>query len=344
VELKECDAFTETLKVTVSSAARMNIDKLIESLGGSVDSICNELNMPMEDVTGPPHAILASDVVKLLNYCAKTLGADDFGLRLSTFQDMSVLGQVWPLIQNAATVRELVKDLERYFVLFTQALYVKCEQHTDGIRLMFGVLGTHRTKDKQVIEHGLGLINREIRTLAAAPDWQSKMVQLRFSQPEKIALHHHIFGKNVYFNQDVNAIFFDNDFLSRKIVASDPNHRKIIKPFVEEDLVKQATPVLRQVEMLIRDSLPNETVTLSSIAIKMAMSERTLQRHLDTKKASFSAILDRVRKDISLNYLRQSDLSVLQISEIIGYKNLSTFSRSFKRWTGKSPRQIRVHI
>lgn len=344
MEHKKKDAFTETLKATVSNTALLNIDKLIENLGGSVEAICSDLNMSTEDLTGPPHPICAGDVIKLLNYCADKFESHDFGLRLSTLQDMSVLGQVWPLIQNAATVSDLLRDLERYFVLFAPAMYLKCEQHNEGVRLTYGVLGTHRTKDKQVIEHGLGLLSREIGNLTAAPNWQPKMVQLRFTQPENILLYKQVFGKNLHFNQDVNAIFFDEDFFSQKIVGSNPDHRKLIVPFVEVNRSKLALTTLRQVEMLIRDCLPNEAVTLQKIANKMAMSERTLQRHLDAEKANFSIMLDRVRKDIALNYLKQSELSILQISEIVGYKNLSTFSRSFKRWTGKNPRQIRVHI
>jgi AraC-like DNA-binding protein len=336
------DAFSDALMATVSSSSRLNIDKLIKNLGGSVESICSELGMSMDDITGPPRTIFAGDAIRLLNYCAKVLDVEDFGLRLSTLQSMAVLGPVWPLLQNAQTVRDLLIDLERYFVLFTQAMYVKCENINKDIRLTFGISGTHRTKDKHVVEHGLGLLCREIRTLANAPNWHPKIVQLRFSKPQNMNIYHRVFGPNVYFNQDINAIFFDDHFLASKIEGANPSHREIIQPLIEECRLKQSVSVIREVEILIRNNLPTEPCTLSSIALKMSMSERTLQRNLDGSNVTFSSLLGRVRKDIALNYLRQSDLSVLQISEILGYKNLSTFSRSFKRLTGKSPRQIRA--
>lgn len=336
------DAFSDVLMASISSSSRLNIDKLIEHLGGSVESICSELSISMDDVTGPPHDIPAGDVIRLLNYCSKTLNSCDFGLRLSTLQSMAVLGPVWPLIQNAQTVRDLLKDLERYFVLFTQAMYVKCESLGKDMRISFGVSGSHRSKDKQVVEHGLGLFCREIRTLSTVSDWHPKMVQLRFSQPSDMALYHRVFGPNIQFNQDINAIYFDDYFLSSKIIKANSNHRQLIQPLIEEYRLKQSISFTRQVEILMRDTIPTEPCTLSNIALKMSMSERTLQRNMDAENVTFSSLLDRVRKDIALNYLRQSDLSILQISEILGYKNLSTFSRSFKRSTGKSPSQVRA--
>jgi AraC-like DNA-binding protein len=336
------DAFSDVLMASISSSSRLNIDKLIENLGGSVEPICSELGISMDDVTGPPHPIPAGDVIRLLNYCAKTLNADDFGLRLSTLQSMAVLGPVWPLIQNAQTVRDLLNDLEKYFVLFTQAMYARCETLGKDMRVSFGVSGSHRSRDKHVVEHGLGLVCREIRSLSTVPDWHPKMVQLRFSEPCDLTLYHQVFGPNIHFNQDINAIFFDDYFLSSRIVHANASHRKLIQPLIEEYRIKQSVSFTRQVEMLIRDTIPTEPCTLSNIALKMSMSERTVQRNLDADNVTFSSLLDRVRKDIALNYLRQSDLSVLQISEILGYKNLSTFSRSFKRATGKSPSQVRT--
>jgi hypothetical protein len=56
---------------------------------------------------------------------------------------------------------------------------------------------------------------------------------------------------------------------------------------------------------------------------------------------SYQMLLDDVRQELAIWYLRQTDLSVEAIAERLGYSDTSNFSRTCKRWFGLTPRQIR---
>jgi len=71
------------------------------------------------------------------------------------------------------------------------------------------------------------------------------------------------------------------------------------------------------------------------------MSPRTLQRRLADDGASFGLILDEVRADLAATYLRESDLSVAEVAEILQYSQTSALSRAFRRWRDLSPRRAR---
>ena len=72
-------------------------------------------------------------------------------------------------------------------------------------------------------------------------------------------------------------------------------------------------------------------------------SSRSLQRHLTHQSTSFSRMLDAVRADLALKYLRQSELAVADIAEILGFSETSALTRAFSRWYGHSPRRERNH-
>jgi len=77
------------------------------------------------------------------------------------------------------------------------------------------------------------------------------------------------------------------------------------------------------------------------VADYMMLSRRTLQRHLADEGTSFQQLLKNTRKTMATRYLRESDVSLTQLSGMLGYGDLVAFSRAFHRWYGKSPRQWR---
>ncbi|MBW1996657.1 MAG: helix-turn-helix transcriptional regulator [Deltaproteobacteria bacterium] len=71
------------------------------------------------------------------------------------------------------------------------------------------------------------------------------------------------------------------------------------------------------------------------------MSARTLQLKLRAENTCYQTLLDELRKDIAVNYLRRRELSVAEISYFLGFSEPRSFSRTFKRWTGITPGEFR---
>jgi AraC-like DNA-binding protein len=73
----------------------------------------------------------------------------------------------------------------------------------------------------------------------------------------------------------------------------------------------------------------------------MRLSARTLQRRLTAEQTSFDHIVDEVRADLAVSYLRDSKLTVAAVAEILQFSETSALSRAFRRWYGLAPAQIR---
>lgn len=77
--------------------------------------------------------------------------------------------------------------------------------------------------------------------------------------------------------------------------------------------------------------------TLDRLAVSFGMTERTLRRRLREEGMPFRDLLDRVRQDLCGLYFLEDRRSLGEIAFLLGYSELSAFTRAYKRWHGRPP-------
>ena len=92
-----------------------------------------------------------------------------------------------------------------------------------------------------------------------------------------------------------------------------------------------------RVRTVLGEALPAGVATSDQVARRLNMSKRSLQRRLTEEGTSFKEVLTQVRSDLARRYLRDSDLSVPEISHLLGFRENSSFFRAFQNWTGTTP-------
>jgi AraC-like DNA-binding protein len=90
--------------------------------------------------------------------------------------------------------------------------------------------------------------------------------------------------------------------------------------------------------------LPHGKAHVSDVARRLGISSRTLSRKLHDEGAAFAEILDDFRKALAKRYLNEHELQVSEIAWLLGYRELSSLTHAFKRWTGMTPKQFRSSI
>lgn len=80
---------------------------------------------------------------------------------------------------------------------------------------------------------------------------------------------------------------------------------------------------------------------LESIARRLAMSPRTLQRRLRDQGFLFNDVLDAMRFRAAKSYLAQGDIAGSEVAYLLGFAEQSSFNRAFKRWSGQTPTDYR---
>jgi AraC-like DNA-binding protein len=92
---------------------------------------------------------------------------------------------------------------------------------------------------------------------------------------------------------------------------------------------------------LIDALLPGGYPPIEQVARLLCTSRRTLQRVLSETNDGYSNLVDRCRRKAACESLGQTQKPMREIAKTLGYRDASSFSRAFRRWTGTMPRAYR---
>ncbi len=98
---------------------------------------------------------------------------------------------------------------------------------------------------------------------------------------------------------------------------------------------------LADVRAAICEQLRVNDASLAAVARRLATSTRALQRRLLQSGVRYTALLDETRATAARTYLLQPGRSVGEVASLLGFTQLSSFTRAFRRWTGGAPNDYR---
>lgn len=108
------------------------------------------------------------------------------------------------------------------------------------------------------------------------------------------------------------------------------------------DELEKDSSFAAKVRAVLFEILPMGKSAIDDVSGTMNMSNRTLQRRLQTERTSFQQQLNHSRELLARHHLASSDMCVSEISFLLGYEEPSSFSRAFHTWTGHSPGAFRA--
>jgi AraC-like DNA-binding protein len=97
-----------------------------------------------------------------------------------------------------------------------------------------------------------------------------------------------------------------------------------------------------QIRSAIRARLAEGYPALETVAEAVKATPAAIQRELARDNLNYKDLVEETRHDLALVYVRQRELPFSEIAFLLGYSELSAFSRAFHRWTGTSPRNYRL--
>lgn len=316
----------------IRSAILSGARERLRARGQSPARITRQCGLPAEALVDPDLLVDGGAVMRFFEIAAKACGDRNWGLSLSLDGALAaILGPLWILLRNARTLRQMCEDLAQNFDIYSDAALMSFETVAKGGFLTWTSATGRASSEVQIAEFALAIFLKEIR-LHTPREWTPPAVHFRHSAPAKLQLHRKIFGPNLRFDSDRNAIQLDDAILDRPLRQLAPHTRGFVRELLRHDDEGRDVSTRLRVEGIVRSLLPYTPCNLIDVSRAMAMSTRTLQVRLRAEGTSFKAIKDAVRADLALKYLRHSKMSATQIAEILGYTYISSFSRSFRRW------------
>ncbi|EER62042.1 transcriptional regulator, AraC family [Acidovorax delafieldii 2AN] len=153
-----------------------------------------------------------------------------------------------------------------------------------------------------------------------------------------------LFGVMPRFDAPVSCLVLSSDLLDRPVSAADPALSRIITAHAEQLLavhVPAHENISAQVRRQLADGMANGPITLKSVAQRLHLSERSLQRRLDAAGTCFAKLVDEVRHELAMRYIADERLTLGEVAYLLGFAEPSPFHRAFKCWTGTTPAAVR---
>ncbi|MBI6917550.1 MULTISPECIES: AraC family transcriptional regulator [Pseudomonas] len=142
---------------------------------------------------------------------------------------------------------------------------------------------------------------------------------------------------------DCNRIRFSKEDASRPFLTENVSMWQFFEPELRTRLSKLEAGATTQerVHSALLDMLPSGRSSIQDVSSRLAMSKRSLQRHLADEALNYQEILNDTRQGLARHYLSRSNLSPGEIAFLIGFMDANSFLRAFKAWTGMTPGEYR---
>jgi AraC-like DNA-binding protein len=134
------------------------------------------------------------------------------------------------------------------------------------------------------------------------------------------------------------SLQFDNRYLDEPVLSA--NYELQQQLLLKVNLSTSKTPSSAFGDKIHHHLMSNAylgILSLEDVAANFNVTPRSLQRRLQAEGITFQQLSDSVRKSLALHYIQSGKHQIKEISDMLGYHELSAFSRAFKRWTGKPP-------
>jgi AraC-like DNA-binding protein len=188
-----------------------------------------------------------------------------------------------------------------------------------------------------LVDVELAFIVEMCRRATRSPDFAPRAIHVKRASIH--AGHARFFACPIHTSAPSNAIVFGADDCARRFLTHNPELTSALLPHLRD----QSTPAapLDRVRAAIRKRVHGQRPSLSAIGKDLAMSTRALQRLLKEHGTSYRALLDEVRNERAMTYLRATEYSDGEVAFLLGFEDPNSFYRAFRAWNGMSPSEFR---
>ena len=312
-------------------------------------TLAQAAGVQLHSLEAPAATLAARDYVRLLDAGARLAGDAHFGLHVGQRARMGTYSAYGLILLSCKDFGQALEQTARYERL-AHDLGRSTLQRDGAI--------AHYRWTSNFPGASRHLVDSVFAGVKVCGDWLAGMplppAQLAFSHDGGGELLRHAAHRDEYvrvlgslpaFNAGANAATFDARLLDWPVPNADVSLYPVLCRHAEQLLAQRhgevhadgARGIEAQVRSAIVAGLRHGAAKLATIAAALAVTPRTLQRKLADAGTSFQAVLDQVRFGLARDYLRQPELSLVDIAFLLGYQEQSAFNHAFRTWAGTNP-------
>jgi AraC-like DNA-binding protein len=168
-------------------------------------------------------------------------------------------------------------------------------------------------------------------------------VRMQHAAPAYAASYEKLLGVPVRFAATSNLIVMKKSRLAAPLRRSSPSLAAAFASRVQslEHERTQGPDLVAQVHHAVIAQLATGSIRMANTARRLGMSVATLRRKLEDHGTSFASIVEGLQREAALRYLSTPEPTVSEVALLLGFADVRSFARAFRRWTGVAPTEFR---
>lgn len=318
--------------------------QVVKARGAAGERLCLGLGFTPADLGQPGFRLSHRQSYLLIRRALDELGDDGLGLLIGSRQTAVSLGLVGLGMMAGDTLAEALTLGMKYQRHAGAMLDFELQLAADTARLILEPRFYEPEVVTFYVEEALASALQLVRHLTGQP-LVPQQVLLAYPPPAHASRYAPVFGCPVHFSQDRNGIDFDSRWLAIPLATADPGVKCEVDQLLGEleTTEQMRSDLVEAVQLVLRKQLQTPPA-MSEVAARLNMSDRTLRRRLEASGLTYQGLIDDLRRSRALILLAQPGCSMSDIAQETGFSDPREFRRSFKRWTGLSPRDARTSL
>lgn len=312
-----------------------------EQQGVATAELLHEAQLAPERLQHNHARISLTETLRLWRVAERLANNNDFGLRMGEWVKPSHFQLFALILLHSENLGAAFEKSIRYSRLLSEGGRYFLQHDGDEAAICY---------EPQALNFSRHQVDAVLVLLRSFANWLAcrrvplLRVECEHSAPADVSQYQRIFACPVRFDAGRNALVFAAELMQEPLALGDEHLAAMHERMLEDQLalLNQSDEVTRLIQWL-RDS---DTLALErdDFARQLHISGRSLQRKLNEQGTSFQQLLNEERHRRALQLLAETDCSMTDIGEQLGFAESSGFTRAFRRWQGCSPQAYRLQV
>lgn len=325
---------------TVLSVGSRVLLAACQRLGMNSDQLIAAARIDRDALSDPDGRLPAEAAYELWMLAYEASGDPHLALKVAKAVPSGSYRALEYLIASAPTVGAAFGKISQYFSWIDPSAGLPITAHGDHFTFGLDIAAPASQLPLSAAEYTFGTSWLKVRELTGQTVSPLR-VEVGAPAPPTRDVVEEFFGCPVDFQASHNRMHFSKEAWQSVSLNADPTLLAVLDAHAKAllDAVESPSELIHNVRGLLEQS--QATLSLSEVARKLGMSERTLQRRLTDEGQPFVNLVAAARQDLAQRLLAERTVAIAEVAFILGFSDQSSFTRAFRRWTGQTPAAYR---
>lgn len=323
------------------AAVLSHYEEVAEKLGLNPRPLLRKVGLTPQMFAVPTQMIPMDSTVALLDLTSQASGCDTVGLMMAEARELSDFGPISLLLVQQPSMRSALQTISQYRHMLNESLGLYLEDAGKTTIIREEIVTEYAGSPFQSSDMAVGVLMVLFRAILGE-HWRPQAAHFSHSAPQDVLIHKRLFKCRLHFDSDFNGLVCLSADLDKPNVQADATMASYAQSFMDALPKPGRSSIVQDVRRSVYLLLPMGRANVEQVASGLGMNVRTLQRRLDEAGASFTFILNDVRRGLAQRYIDNTQYSMGRVAELLGYSNLSSFTRWFTAQFKRSPSRMRV--